>query len=202
MNTRLENTVKNITVKPGRKPALPPKPPKRLEMKGKSTEFVHNTSSAILELRSTPTKQDPAEMTLKERLALFEKKNIALESPTNLKKRNEDFGKDSLENSAEKTLSQLDNFVGMQLISRSSSPKLPPPPAKTSITEEKGDVLYGDLTRIVTTIAPKQKSTETIGLNDLLGEPNCTLLDEQNQTKDEDKWDKIIECLLFFCCVA
>lgn len=66
--------------------------------------------------------------------------------------------------------------------------------------------LYGDLTRIVTTNAPtKMKPDETIGLNDLnQNGPNCTLLSESNQyqTKEEDRWDKFIECLLFFCCVA
>lgn len=69
-----------------------------------------------------------------------------------------------------------------------------------------GSSLYGDLTPIVTTVAPtKMKPDETIGLNDLhQTEPNCSLLNEFNQypPKEEDKWDKFIECLLFFCCVA
>lgn len=69
-----------------------------------------------------------------------------------------------------------------------------------------GSSLYGDLTPIVTTVAPtKMKPDETIGLNDLhQTEPNCSLLDGYNQysQKDDDKWDKFIECLLFFCCVA
>lgn len=60
-----------------------------------------------------------------------------------------------------------------------------------------------EIARIVTTIAPtKMKPEETIGLNDLhQSGPNCTLLSETNQY-EEDSWDKFIECLLFFCCVA
>lgn len=65
--------------------------------------------------------------------------------------------------------------------------------------------LYGDLTPIVTTIAPsKMNPSETIGLNDL-HPSNYSLLNEVNnqyQPKEEDRWDRFIECLLFFCCVA
>lgn len=68
--------------------------------------------------------------------------------------------------------------------------------------------LYGDLTPIVTTVAPCKRPDETIGLNDLHpNEPNKSLLNDsyqaqQHHSKDEDRWDKFIECLLFFCCVA
>lgn len=69
-----------------------------------------------------------------------------------------------------------------------------------------GSALYGDLTPIVTTVAPaKMKPDETIGLNDLHhNEPNCSLLSDYNQyqQKEDDRWDTFIECLLFFCCVA
>lgn len=65
---------------------------------------------------------------------------------------------------------------------------------------------YGDLTPIVTTVAPTKRPDETIGLNDLHpNEPNRSLLNDslqQHQSKEEDRWDKFIECLLFFCCVA
>lgn len=67
-------------------------------------------------------------------------------------------------------------------------------------------MLYGDLTPIVTSVAQRNmKPDETIGLNDLhQSEPNCSLLNDFNQyqPKEEDRWDKFIECLLFFCCVA
>lgn len=64
--------------------------------------------------------------------------------------------------------------------------------------------LYGDLTPIVTTIVPnKLNPEETIGLNDL-HPSNYSLISESNQyqPKEEDRWDRFIECLLFFCCVA
>lgn len=74
-----------------------------------------------------------------------------------------------------------------------------------------GSKLYGDLTPIVTTIAPaKMKPDETIGLNELHqnhqnASSNYSLLSDSNreyQAKEEDRWDRFIECLLFFCCVA
>lgn len=64
--------------------------------------------------------------------------------------------------------------------------------------------LYGDLTPIVTANGiTKMDPSETIGLNDL-HPSNYSLLNESNQyqPKEEDKWDRFIECLLFFCCVA
>lgn len=64
--------------------------------------------------------------------------------------------------------------------------------------------LYGDLTPIVHQAPTKMKPDETIGLNDLhQNEPFCSLLNEshQYQSKEEDRWDKFVECLLFFCCV-
>lgn len=62
--------------------------------------------------------------------------------------------------------------------------------------------LYGDLTPIVTK-SSKLNPNETIGLNDL-HPSNYSLLSESNQyqPKEEDRWDRFIECLLFFCCVA
>lgn len=68
--------------------------------------------------------------------------------------------------------------------------------------------LYGDLTPIVTTVAPCKRPDETIGLNDLhpndanKSQHNDSYHQQQHQMKDEDRWDKFIECLLFFCCVA
>lgn len=64
--------------------------------------------------------------------------------------------------------------------------------------------LYGDLTPIVTTIVPtKMNPDETIGLNDLHPSSYSLLSDSnQYQPKEEDRWDRFIECLLFFCCVA
>lgn len=64
--------------------------------------------------------------------------------------------------------------------------------------------LYGDLTPIVTAIVPnKMNPDETIGLNDL-HPSSYSLLSESNQyqPKEEDRWDRFMECLLFFCCVA
>lgn len=69
-----------------------------------------------------------------------------------------------------------------------------------------GSSLYGDLTPIVTTIAPaKMRPDETIGLNELHANTSSySLLSDSNQyqPKEEDRWDRFIECLLFFCCVA
>lgn len=69
-----------------------------------------------------------------------------------------------------------------------------------------GSSYYGDLTPIVTTIAPaKMRPDETIGLNELHeNTSNYSLLSDSNQyqAKEEDRWDRFIECLLFFCCVA
>lgn len=79
--------------------------------------------------------------------------------------------------------------------------------AKTTHPLYAESKLYGDLTPIVTTIAPTKRPDETIGLNELHPtDPNSSLLSEQQhlqqQQRDEDRWDKFIECLLFFCCVA
>lgn len=69
-----------------------------------------------------------------------------------------------------------------------------------------GSSYYGDLTPIVTTTAPaKMRPDETIGLNELHeNTSNYSLLSDSNQyqAKEEDRWDRFIECLLFFCCVA
>lgn len=77
----ISTKVKNISVPLGRKPALPPKPPKRLELTNmKPKGFVHNACVAIFDRKSPQNKKDPAEMSLKERLALFEEKNKATTS--------------------------------------------------------------------------------------------------------------------------
>lgn len=77
----VENALNNNAIPIGRKPALPPKPSNRfgstslsiLRPKG----FVQSARAAFFDrsplLKSPPGKRDPAEMTLKERLALFEK---------------------------------------------------------------------------------------------------------------------------------
>lgn len=77
----VENTLNNNAVPSGRKPALPPKPSSRigtaslsiLKPKGlvQSARAVFFDKSPLL--KSPPGKRDPAEMSLKERLALFEK---------------------------------------------------------------------------------------------------------------------------------
>ncbi|XP_055306773.1 uncharacterized protein LOC129571040 [Sitodiplosis mosellana] len=301
--SEVESSVKTISVPLGRKPALPPKPPKRLELKNaRQKGFVHNACAAIFDRMSPPDRKDPAEMSLKERLALFEKKNKV---NTFIPKMSQDIStsgkqlcarntedqimaplissativenkfemsssimistrtyEDESNGKSKSTVYELTSEVcDKQLVgdlrsksrkkqtpvtgqlqnimdgTRSSLPKSrpPPPPSKSNMSNnvkvsnppKKEDshvevncslnnrrsgetcatsALYGDLTRIVTTIAPtKMKPDETIGLNDLhQSGPNCTLLSESNQyqTKEEDRWDKFIECLLFFCCVA
>lgn len=73
------NTSKSISIPLGRKPALPPKPPKHLELTSiKPKGLVHDACASIFDRKSPPNKKDPAEMSLKERLALFEKKNRAI----------------------------------------------------------------------------------------------------------------------------
>lgn len=77
----VENTLNNNAVPSGRKPALPPKPFSKigttslsiLKPKGlvQSAKAVFFDKSPLL--NSPPGKRDPAEMSLKERLALFEK---------------------------------------------------------------------------------------------------------------------------------
>lgn len=62
----------NCAVPSGRKPALPPKPkPPKFEL-NKSKGFVQTARAAIFD-RKSPSNKDPAELSLKERLALFEK---------------------------------------------------------------------------------------------------------------------------------
>lgn len=78
---------------------------------------------------------------------------------------------------------------------------------KTYHTSTFENSLYGDLTPIVTTVAPTKRPDETIGLNELhQTDPDRSLLNNDmnynQQSKDEDRWEKLIECLLFFCCVA
>lgn len=76
----------NCSVPSGRKPALPPKPkPPKLEL-SKSKGFVQTARAAIFD-RKSPSNKDPAELSLKERLALFEKnKGIILLPKTSLPK--------------------------------------------------------------------------------------------------------------------
>lgn len=69
------SVLKNASVPIGRKPALPPKPQK-LELNVSSIQLVKCAASCG---QKSSDKKDPAEMSLKERLALFEKnKGIAL----------------------------------------------------------------------------------------------------------------------------
>lgn len=73
----ISNTSKSISIPLGRKPALPPKPPKRLELKNiKPKGVVHDACASVFDRKSPPSIKDPAEMSLKERLALFEKKTL------------------------------------------------------------------------------------------------------------------------------
>lgn len=72
----LENALNNNAVPSGRKPALPPKPSSQVQTTSsiKNKGFLQFGRAAVLvEKNSTPNKRDPAEMSLKERLALFEK---------------------------------------------------------------------------------------------------------------------------------
>lgn len=77
----VENTLNNNAVPSGRKPALPPKPSSRIGTTSlsilKPKGLVQSAKAAFFDksplLKSPPGKRDPAEMSLKERLALFEK---------------------------------------------------------------------------------------------------------------------------------
>lgn len=74
----LESSLNNNAIPPGRKPALPPKPSSQVQTNtSKAKNFVQSARAAIFVrnplLRSPPGKKDPAEMSLKERLALFER---------------------------------------------------------------------------------------------------------------------------------
>lgn len=72
------HSTKNSSVPFGRKPALPPKPRKCSEANIiKPGGLVNNACAAIFDRKLTPIQKDPAEMSLKERLALFEKNNDA-----------------------------------------------------------------------------------------------------------------------------
>lgn len=68
---------KNDPVPHGRKPALPPKPPNCAALISKPKGFVQSARAALFEKKSPQGKIDPAELTLKERLALFEKNDGA-----------------------------------------------------------------------------------------------------------------------------
>lgn len=76
---RLEHSSKRDSVPVGRKPALPPKPPNRAALiLGKPKGFVQSARAAIFDKKSPQGKIDPAELTLKERLALFENKTATI----------------------------------------------------------------------------------------------------------------------------
>lgn len=80
--SRMENALRNDSVPSGRKPALPPKPPNKAALfLGKPKGFVQSARAAIFDRKSPQGKVDPAEMTLKERLALFEKNKGAALMP-------------------------------------------------------------------------------------------------------------------------
>lgn len=67
----------NNSVPIGRKPALPPKPPNPLRLsllKPKGYSCITENSNG----KSSKIKLDPAELSLKERLALFEKNKVAV----------------------------------------------------------------------------------------------------------------------------
>lgn len=69
-----KNSLKSDTIPVGRKPALPPKPPNRAVLiLGKPKGFVQSARAAIFDRKTLHGRIDPAEMSLKERLALFEK---------------------------------------------------------------------------------------------------------------------------------
>lgn len=78
-----ENIVSNNSVPIGRKPALPPKPPNPLRLsllKPKGYSCVAANRNGKL----AKIKIDPAELSLKERLALFEKNKDAVLVPEEL----------------------------------------------------------------------------------------------------------------------
>lgn len=75
-NGCVESSFNNNAIPAGRKPALPPKPSSRVQTNGtsKTKQLVQTACAAIAPLlKSPPGKRDPAELSLKERLALFEK---------------------------------------------------------------------------------------------------------------------------------
>lgn len=67
--------------------------------------------------------------------------------------------------------------------------------------------LEQNLTKITTKQPSRRQSIDNNLMEIVSHEPHTrneassSLLDEQRQ-KDEDRWDKFIECLLFFCCVG
>lgn len=81
-NETYENGSHNHPVPSGRKPALPPKPPNALRLSLVKPKGY--AAMAIVNRRSPPGKKDPAEMSLKERLALFEKNKGAIVVPKGL----------------------------------------------------------------------------------------------------------------------
>lgn len=74
-NGTVESTFNNNAIPAGRKPALPPKPSSRAQTNTSKTRQLVQTACAAIAplLKSPPGKRDPAEMSLKERLAMFEK---------------------------------------------------------------------------------------------------------------------------------
>lgn len=74
-NGTMDSSFNNNAIPVGRKPALPPKPSSRAQTNtSKTKQFVQTACAAIVPLlKSPPAKRDPAEMSLKERLAMFEK---------------------------------------------------------------------------------------------------------------------------------
>lgn len=78
-NETYENGTHDTSVPSGRKPALPPKPPNPLRLSLVKPKGY--ACMAIINKKSPPGKKDPAEMSLKERLALFEKNKGAIVVP-------------------------------------------------------------------------------------------------------------------------
>lgn len=74
-NGNVESAYNNNAIPVGRKPALPPKPSSHAQTNtSKTKQLVQTACAAIVPLLKSPLgKRDPAEMSLKERLAMFEK---------------------------------------------------------------------------------------------------------------------------------
>lgn len=75
------STGSNNSVPVGRKPALPPKPPNPLRLSLVKTMRNSSITIANNKKSTTQNKKDPAELSLRERLALFEKNKSSVLVP-------------------------------------------------------------------------------------------------------------------------